>query len=147
MRSKLPVDLIGWHLCRGEAVLNEQDIAETLALDNELARFTIECNSRARQAYLEQTGEDGISLPDPVAMAIALDRRVGTSWSKHYVEVETSSELTRGMSVVDRLNVAGDAHNKDLWTPLLKQGKPVDICWTLDVPRWKAALRKALTER
>src|SRR5438309_9304999 len=44
------------------------------------SRFAIECNSRARQAYLEQTGEDGISLPDPIAMSIALDPGVGTQW-------------------------------------------------------------------
>ena len=46
--------------------------------------FAIECNSRAREAYKEQTGEDGISLPDPVAMSIALDPTIGTEWSEHY---------------------------------------------------------------
>src|SRR2546430_13352985 len=28
--------------------------------------ISIECNSRAQEAYFEQTGEHGISLPDPV---------------------------------------------------------------------------------
>ena len=66
--SGLPVELVGWQLSRYEAVLNADDIAEVLALSTPLADFAIRCNGRAREAYLEQTGEHGISLPDPVAM-------------------------------------------------------------------------------
>src|ERR1700688_2156913 len=73
MLSGMPVELIGWQLSRGDAVLQEKDIAHIQGFNNELARFAVECNSRARQAYMEQTGEDGISLPDPIAMSIALD--------------------------------------------------------------------------
>ena len=96
MLSGLPVELVGWQTCRGEAVLNEGDIAKILGFNNELARFAIECNSRAREAYREQTGEDGISLPDPVAMSIALDPTIGTQWSEHYVEVETRQRVDSG---------------------------------------------------
>ena len=63
MLSGLAVELVGWQTCRGDAVLNEEDIAKILGFNNGLARFAIECNSRAREAYKEQTGEDGISLP------------------------------------------------------------------------------------
>src|SRR5437588_611175 len=95
MRSGLPVELIGWHLCRGEAVLTANDIAYVQFPNSKLGHFAIECNSHARNAYKIQTCEDGICLPDPVAMCIALDPSVGTSWSEHYVEIETQSELTR----------------------------------------------------
>jgi purine nucleosidase len=144
MRSQLPVELIGWHLCRGRAVLNDHDIAHVLALRTPLAQFTIDCNSSARRAYLEQTGEDGISLPDPVAMAIALNRAIGTSWSRHYVDVETDSPLTRGMSVVDQLNVAANPRNRAMWWHFLDGKTSANVCWTLDVPRWKETLYRAL---
>src|SRR5258708_9353794 len=72
-----------------------------------MAKFAIECNSRAQEAFHVQTGEHGISLPDPVAMAVALNESIVTSSSEHLWDVETGSELTRGMTVVDRLNVAG----------------------------------------
>ena len=72
-------------------------------------------NSRAREAYHVQTGETGLSLADPTAMAIALDRSVGLSWSRHRVAIETQSELTRGMTVVDRLNVSADDSNRAVW--------------------------------
>ena len=144
MRSGLPVELVGWHLCRGEAALKLNDIERVLSLDTPLARFAIECNSRAQEAYFEQTGEHGISLPDPVAMSIALDPTIVTQQSGHYVDVETSSELTRGMTVVDRLNVAGNDRNKAVWADVLKQGVKAKVIWTIEIARWKQALYSAL---
>jgi purine nucleosidase len=143
MRSGLPIELIGWHLCRGEAVLNPADIALVEGFNTALAHFAIESNSYARIALKIQTGEDGICLPDPVAMCLAIDPTVGTEWSEHYAEVETRSELSRGMTVVDRLNVAGDERNRDVWAPALRNRK-AQVCWTIDNKRWKQALFAAL---
>ena len=125
-------------------VLNQADIDHVLSLETPLARFAIECNTAARRAFRVQTGEDGISLPDPVAMAIALDPDVGTSWSRHHVDVETESELTRGMSVVDQLNAAGNSRNREVWKNFAERNARTNVCWTLDVARWKAALFEAL---
>ncbi len=143
MRSGLPVELIGWQLCRGDAVLHEPEIKQVEAFGTRLAHFAIECNSHARAAYKIQTNEDGISLPDPVAMCLALDPTVGTAWSAHYVDVETQSELTRGMTVVDRLNVAADERNRAIWASALRTPK-AKVCWSIDNSRWKAALYAAL---
>jgi purine nucleosidase len=144
LRSGLPVELVGWHLCRGEAVLNSVDIKHVLSFGTPQARFAIECNSRAQEAYLEQTGERGISLPDPVAMSIALDPTIVTQQTENYVDVETSSELTLGMTVVDRLNVASNDRNRSVWAPILDRCKKAKICWTIDNKRWKQALYAAL---
>src|SRR6266403_73972 len=78
LRSGLLVELVGWQTSRADAVLNEVDIARILGFNNALARFAIECNSHARKAYKVQTGEDGISLPDPVDMSIVMDPTVVT---------------------------------------------------------------------
>jgi len=144
VRSGIPVELIGWHLSRGDAVLNDRDIAAVEGLNAPLAHFAIECNSHARSAYKVQTGEDGISLPDPVAMCLAIDPSVGTSWSDHYLDVEVQSELTRGMTVVDRLKVAEDDRNRNLWAPVIRKGQKAKVCWTMDTMRWKKALFAAL---
>jgi purine nucleosidase len=144
MLSGLPVEMVGWQTCRGDAVLVETDIACVLGFGTPVARFAIECNSRAREAYKEQTGEDGISLPDPVAMSVALDPTIGNQWSEHYVDVEIHSELTRGMTVVDRLNVAADERNRAVWSEVLQKGSKTKVCWTIDNQRWKEALFAAL---
>jgi len=144
LRGGLPVELVGWQLSRGDAILNAADIDFALSLSTDRARFAIECNSHARAAYLKQTGEHGISLPDPVAMAVAIDPTICTQASPHYVDVETASELTRGMTVVDRLNVAGNHRNRALWADLLAQNQNASVCWSIDVKRWKDALFSAL---
>jgi purine nucleosidase len=140
----LPLEMVGWHLCRGAAVLNQQDIDGILALNSPLADFAIRCNSTAQQAYLKQTGEHGISLPDPVAMSIALNPALCKSASNHFVAIETSGDLTRGMTVVDRLNVAADSRNKDTWAEPLNRQNKTHVCWSLDIPGWKAALYSSL---
>lgn len=144
LRSELPVELIGWHLCRGGAVLDDHGIRHALSLNTDWARFAIECNGHARRAYLEQTGEDGIALPDPVALAIALDPAIGTTWSEHAVDIETESELTRGMTVVDQLNVVSNARNRRVWSHFVEHRIRARVCWTLDAARWKSALFRSL---
>ena len=143
-RSGLPIELAGWHLCRGAAVLDSADIAHVLGMGTPLARFAIECNSTAMAAYRVQTGEDGISLPDPVAMSIALDPSICTRASAHYLDIETASELTRGMTVVDRLDIAGNDRNRATWKQALDGGHKARICWAIDVAHWKQALYAAL---
>src|ERR1035441_7532868 len=105
LRSGLPIELVGWHLCRGDAVLDPDDIDHVLSLGTPLARFTIDCNSRAMEAYRTQTTEAGISLSDPVAMSIALDPTICTAVSSHYVDrsEEHTSELQSLRHLVCRL--------------------------------------------
>lgn len=143
-QSGLSINMVGWQLCRGDAVLNQGDIAEVEQIDTPFAEFAIRCNSVAAQAYEKQTGEVGIALPDPVAMGILLDPSLSLEQTPHYVEIETQSELTRGMTVVDRLNVAEDERNQQVWSEAIRTGSNANICWSLDVERWKAALFRSL---
>ena len=142
LRSSMPIELVGWQLCRGDANLNERDIAAVRSLNTTLGHFTIDANRTAMEANRIQSGEIGIALPDPVTMAIALDPSVCTLASNHRVEIETASELTRGQTVVDRLNVAGDERNRGAWSAT--GGNPIRVCWSIDVPRWKRMLMDAL---
>src|ERR1700682_4740229 len=106
IRSGAPIELIGWQLCRGEANLRPADIDQVLSFNTPLARFAIECNATAMKANHAQSGEIGISLPAPTAWAVPLDPAVSPPSPRHYVDVETTSDLTRGMTVVHRLNGA-----------------------------------------
>jgi purine nucleosidase len=143
-RSGLPLEMVGWQLCCGEAALNRADIDRVLALKNPIAEFAIHCNSTAADAFFQQTGQRGIALPDPVAMGMALNPALCASSSQHHVEIEVTSELTRGMTVVDRLNVATDSRNRDVWENTIEQGRKVNVCWELDIPKWKDLLFSSL---
>lgn len=138
--SDLPIEMVGWELCRGDANLSASDVAHVRSLDTPLAHFAIDCNRRAIQANLEHFGDEGLGLPDPVAMSIALDPTICTRASAHYVEVEIASDLTRGMTVVDALNVAGEERNRGAWQPIVNRGRKITVCWAIDVDRWKEML-------
>jgi purine nucleosidase len=77
-------------------------------------------------------------------MSIALDPTICKTASAHYVDVEVASDLTRGMTVVDRLGVAGDERNRAVWKAVIDRVPKTKICWTIDVARWKAALYATL---
>jgi len=143
--SGLKIEMVGWELSRYDAAVNDEEIEQILGMNTAFSDFTINCNSRAREAYLEQTGERGISLPDPIAMAILLQPELCTRSTEHYVEIATASELTRGMTVVDRLDVSGDQRNATLWREVRERAKKTRICWELDVPAWKQLLMNSLS--
>jgi purine nucleosidase len=145
-RSGMNIEMVGWHLCRGSAALNQREIDALLASKNPLAEFAVRSNSIAAESYHTQTNEYGICLPDPTAMGIAIDPNLCTDGTSHYVEIETESELNRGLTLVDKLNVAHDRRNIDIWGPTIKaQPRKIHICWTMNVPAWKKSLFSLLT--
>jgi purine nucleosidase len=151
MHSGLNIEVIGWQLCRGDANLRADDIARVRAIDSPLAHFAIDCNRRAMEANRMQSGEIGIALPDPVAMAVAIDPTIAMQASAHRVEIECASELTRGQTVVDQLNVGNDERNRGLWSsPAATMGatkvrRDVRVVWQIDIARWKALLMRSLS--
>jgi purine nucleosidase len=142
--SGLPIEMVGWEHCRGESVFGGQEIARLRDLGTPLAEFAVDSNRTAIAAFQTQTGEAGLSLPDPVAMAIALDRSVCTRGSRHYVDIETTSELRRGMTVVDQLGVATDERNRAVWKPLIAREPNAMVCWEFDARRFKEMVYEAL---
>ena len=142
--SGLPIEMVGWELARHEANLYPEEMTAIRAFGTPLAHFALDCNRRALEAGQEQSGDPGLGLCDPVAMAVALDPSVVTRKSQCYVEVEAQSELTRGMTVVDQLGVADDARNRNVWSALVKREPNVSVCWEINVPRWKEMLKRVL---
>jgi len=138
--SGLPIELVGWHLCRGEANLLRPDIDRIRAINTPLAKFAIDCNAVAMEANRVQSGEIGIALPDPTAMAVAINPSICTSVSSHTLAIECQSDLSRGQTIVDQLNVSADERNRSIWQPLVRDAKPAKIVWTIDIARWKQLL-------
>ncbi len=142
--SGLPLEMVGCELSTGEANITEEEMAKIRRMDTPLAHFTLDCNRAGIQANQQWLGDPGLALPDPVAMAIALDPSVCIRRSAHHVEVETNSDLTRGMTVVDKLRVANDERNRPIWSPLIDEPPNVVVCWEINIPRWKQMLYAAL---
>ena len=130
-QSGLPILMVGWEHCRGQAALDEADMKLVRSLRTTFADFALDCNTAALKAATEWLGDPGLTLPDPVTMSIALDPSVCMDRQKHFVDVETGSDLTRGMTVVDRHGVLNKEPN-------------IEVCWTIDFVKWKDTLYRML---
>ena len=131
-RSGMNLTMIGWELSRFPATLDDIEMQQLRDIGTDKAKFAIDCNAHALQAVMEIQGESGLALADPVAMAVALDPLCSVDRSRHHVGISCDESLTRGMSVVDQLDVTGLPDN-------------AEVCWRLDAPRWKRLLRDSLS--
>lgn len=61
-------------------------------------------------------------------------------------DVESHTELTRRTTVVDRLNLARDERNREVWSARLASGRKAKIIWTIDNARWKQTLYATLEQ-
>lgn len=143
-RSGLPIEMVGWELCREQANILPDEIEQIRGLGTELAHFSMDCNRLAYESTRRQSSDPGLGLPDPVAMAVALDATICTDKSRHTVAVETQSGITRGMTVVDRFGVTPDVRNRQVWMEHIRPEANITVCWKIDIARWKEALYSVL---
>ncbi len=132
LQSGMPLTMIGWELSCNAAALDEQEIASIRALGTARAHMAIDTNKLALQALRNLQGQTGLALADPVAMAVAIEPEIVTEQAYVPVHIETTSELTRGMTVVDRNDVMGNDAN-------------ANVCFAIDTDRWKALLKRSLS--
>jgi purine nucleosidase len=98
--SGAPLTMVGWDISRQYAVVTPADAEELRAL-GPLGAFSVDIQRTLIEFCRTQTLLDGYDLPDPVAMAIALDPTIATEVRRLHVAVETRGILTRGETVVD----------------------------------------------
>jgi purine nucleosidase len=131
VHSGIPLTLLGWELSCGHAALNDAEMKMISNSGTVRARIAMECNRSAVEASRNFQAQSGMALADPVAMAVAIDPSIGTDIRHCYVDIETASERTRGMSIVDLNNVQ-------------QQDKNANVCLKIDVSRWKKLLCDSL---
>ena len=91
---------VGWDISRKYATFDADQAAE-LRATGPLGAFAVDIQAVLTQFALQETQLAGFDLPDPIAMAVALDPGVATQMPYLNVVVETHGEFTRGATVVD----------------------------------------------
>jgi purine nucleosidase len=112
--SGISIKMVGWDISRTYAVFNPEDTAALRAIDTPLAHFCVDIQKIVQRFALTTTRLPGFDLPDPIAMAIALDPHVATRTHRCFVAIETVSPLCRGQSVVDHLHLMGRESNAEV---------------------------------
>ena len=90
---------IGWDISRRYAVMHAEEQVALAAL-GPLGAFAVEINSSVDAFARAQTGLDGYDLPDPIAMAVALDPSIAVECFDAHVTVGLD-DIGRGGTFVD----------------------------------------------
>ena len=137
------IAMVGWELCRGEANLTEEEMELAYSFKTEKADFTIDCNKHALDSSQNWLGDPGLGLPDPVAMAVALNPAVTTKVSRHNVQVVIEGPA-RGMTIVDQLHVGeSEPHIDEHWSHTERN---INVIWEIDSDKWKETLYKTIRD-
>jgi purine nucleosidase len=105
--------MIGWNISRTFAVMNAEEQVE-LAAVGPLGRFAIDINGDVEQ-YCLDTGLAGFDLPDPIAMAVALDESIIVDATDEWLVVGLDGP-TRGCTIPDRRFGRPDPNIRVLWS-------------------------------
>jgi purine nucleosidase len=124
--SGMPIKLVGWDISTRYATFGPDEARALRDTGTDLARFCIDIQATLTKYAVEVSGLAGFDLPDPIAMAIALDPGIATRIGPVFVAVGTG-EADRGA------------------TPIIESRKPnVDLVEEADRERFLAVLRAAL---
>ena len=88
-------------------------IATRSVASDPIVRFIADALRFYMEFHARYDGFYGAFIHDPLAVATALDRSLVTT-DALFVDVETSGELTTGMTVADRRGHTGKAPNADV---------------------------------
>ncbi len=111
--SGMPIQMVGWDVSHKYATFTSEQADDLYAM-SDLAAFCVDIQKALRAFGISYLKQDGFDLPDPIAMAVALEPDVATVIKQLRVDIEMQSELTRGATVVDHLRVSGREPNADV---------------------------------
>ncbi|MDQ3661147.1 MAG: nucleoside hydrolase [Actinomycetota bacterium] len=119
------VTLVPWDLCVDYGILLREELSPILDMRTKLSEFYLQVNLGAwefMRTHVEGASVDGISHPDSLMMAMAIDHELILESRDCFVDVEYSSELTRGYSLVDLNHVLSTEPNATVVTRVDKNG-------------------------
>jgi purine nucleosidase len=114
LHSGMPMTMVGWEICIRHGLVNRSELNEVASLPNAEAKFFTAVNRRAVEFTKEVEGKDSAPCPDSITMAMVLNGSVATDVRRKFVDVDNESELSRGATYVDHLNVLKKTPNVDV---------------------------------
>ena len=119
--SGMRIKMVGWEIACGFAYFREEDIEKLRSVGTPLARFCVDIQKTLIEFASKVSGVRGFDMPDPVAMAVALDPGIVLASELRHVAIATDG-LCRGQTVVDHLQITGNAHNVEIVTEVSRDG-------------------------
>ncbi|MEW6624531.1 MAG: nucleoside hydrolase [Bacillota bacterium] len=117
--SGMPITLVGLDVTR-KALIDEK-VIEKLG-EGSIKHFIKKSTECYMERYSRRYGLRGCAMHDPLAVAVALDKKLVTT-QKYYVDIETKSQLSDGQTVCD-------------FQRRLNREANIEVCLDLDVSRF-----------
>ena len=117
LRGRFEAVIVPWDVCVRDGTLLAEELAPVVEMDSMLSRFYFAVNRSAWDFMREHPkgpGVDGVSHPDSLMMAMAIDPSVIAASGRYFVDVECAGELTRGYSSVDLMGFTDQPPNAEI---------------------------------
>jgi len=106
---------VGWDMSRRHGVISDAEAAN-LRRQGPVGEFVVDINRCVGEFARAETGLDGFDLPDPLAMAIAIDRTVATGVRPANIVIGID-DVCRGAAIIDRRpDAVADPPNAEIVT-------------------------------
>lgn len=112
--SGLPIKMVGWDVTLNHATFNMDDAEKIKSFNTPLSDFVVDIQKTVIEFTEKTRGEKAFHLPDPIAMAVALDESVVTESQKVYLDIALNHDATRGQTMIDYPNVFGKSPNVEV---------------------------------
>ncbi len=109
VRAPMPKTVVGWDISVASATFSPEEAAALRSLGTPYAEVAVDCQA-VLDGYARDTGLAGFDLPDPIAMAVALDPSMAST-AHVYIEVQTGDGPDRGVQSIDWQGLGGRAPN------------------------------------
>ena len=113
-RAGFPIEFVGWDISIASAVVDAARHEAMKAIGTPLSKFAVDIAQVVRRFAMEN-GLAGDDLPDPIAMAHAIDPSVATTKRLH-VDVMVGDGPQRGVMEVDQLGFGVGEPNVEIVT-------------------------------
>ena len=114
LQAGFKTTLVPWDVCVLDGILMRDELQEILGMNSACSDFYLQANKAAWRYVKDVMRIDGISHPDALTIAMAIDRRVKVQSVECFVDVEYTSDLTRGYSLVDQGRVLDKDPNAEV---------------------------------
>ena len=116
LQSGMNLEFVGWDISRKFAVITQAESAMLRAMDTPFATFIIDIQRVLEKFCENETHLAGFDLPDPIAIAYAINSSVADEVREMHLVVETQSQATEGMVVMDTLGILHQTPNASVVT-------------------------------
>ena len=136
----IPVTMVGFDLCLGDAVLTKEDMEALMNSGKEEAVFSVKCNRLLAEYNLAAHNQYFVDLPDAVAMAVALWDDIAIEKKPCYAYVCRKEEAAYGQVIFN------DGSKLAIQEVFGEHEPNVEVCTKLNNALYKRKLLSLLME-